>query len=230
MPNAFRGRARSSAGGAGATPEGANQPHGTHRGGPRAPRIRVQGPPLDRRSASDHGRPGDTQDVSGFRSRRAERKTSDVDFTVEEEREILRKTVRSFLDREVPRELARQLDEDRDLPLDLFQKIGALGWMGLTIDEAYGGAGGDYVDLAIVIEELSRRMAALAFIVAAPVFMCGASIGRYGTEEQKHQYLPRIADGSDRWCIALTEPGGGTDVLAMKTRATEYEPGRWRIN
>lgn len=153
-----------------------------------------------------------------------------MDFTVEEEREILRKTVRSFLDREVPRELARQLDEDRDLPLDLFEKIGAQGWMGLTIDEAYGGGGGDYVDLAIVIEELSRRMAALAFIVAAPVFMCGASIGRYGTEEQKQQYLPRIADGSDRWCIALTEPGGGTDVLAMKTRATEYEPGRWRIN
>lgn len=153
-----------------------------------------------------------------------------MDFTVEEERGMLRKAVRDFVEQEIPRVLAADLDERRDLPMEIFEKIGAQGWMGITIDEAYGGSGGDYVDLAIVIEELSRRMAALAFVVAAPVFMCGASIGRYGTEEQKQKFLPGIASGRDRWCIALTEPGGGTDVLAMKTKATEVAPGRWKIN
>jgi alkylation response protein AidB-like acyl-CoA dehydrogenase len=153
-----------------------------------------------------------------------------VDFSVEEERQSLRKAVRDFVEREIPREMVRELDENREMPLELFQKIANQGWLGITIPEELGGSGGDYIDLAIVIEELSRRMAALAFIVAAPVFMCGASIGRYGTAEQKQFYLPRMISGEDRWCIALTEPGGGTDVFSMKTKATQRDDASWVIN
>lgn len=150
-------------------------------------------------------------------------------FEESEEQSALRASVRDFVDREVPREMARQYDEAEELPDDIFKKIAAMGWMGLCIDEEYGGSGGTAHDIAIVIEELSYRMAALAFAVVSPVFMCGHTIGLYGNKEQRAFHLGGISSGEHKWAIGLTEPSGGTDALSMRTRAAKTDDG-WVVN
>lgn len=142
-----------------------------------------------------------------------------------QEEAALRASVRDFVDREMPRELARQCDEAEELPEEIFKKIAAMGWMGLCIDERYGGSGGRAHDIAIVVEELSYRMAALAFAVVSPVFMCGHTVGLHGSEEQRRFYLGGITSGEHKWAIGLTEPSGGTDALSLRTSAVRSGDG-----
>lgn len=143
-----------------------------------------------------------------------------MNFDFTEEQALLQKTVRDFVNRECPREYARTLDEKEEFPEQLWQKMAEMGLLGIAIPEEYGGSGGDIVDMVIVIEELSRGMVAAGLAYFFSTCFGGKSIGFYGTEEQKKFYLSGLAEGRFKYALALTEPGGGTDILgSLATRA-----------
>lgn len=144
-----------------------------------------------------------------------------MDFSFSEEQEMLRETFREFSAKELSREYVRWLDENRDFPPDdLLARIADLGFFGITIPEEYGGAGAGMVELCIALEELSAGSGAVALAAALAPAFGGRPISELGTEEQKTEHLPGIAGGEEKWCMALTEPAGGTDILgAIATTA-----------
>src|SRR5687767_2566433 len=105
-----------------------------------------------------------------------------MDLAFTPEQEAFRRTVREFVRRECPPEVARRCDEAKEYPLPLYRKMAELGWLGLPFPEQYGGAGGTPIDVAILIEELSRGMLAAAQVYGAVLYV-GGPIHRYGTEE-----------------------------------------------
>ncbi|MBI4012888.1 MAG: acyl-CoA/acyl-ACP dehydrogenase [Candidatus Rokubacteria bacterium] len=148
-----------------------------------------------------------------------------MDFDLAGEQTLLRETVRRFLDRECPREVARALDEEGRFPRDLYRKMAALGWLGLSIPEKYGGAGGGILDTVLVMEELARRSQALAVGYLLNICFGARTLTAFGSPEQQATYLPRIAAGEAFFCLGLTEPSGGTDALALTTRAEPRDGG-----
>jgi acyl-CoA dehydrogenase len=153
-----------------------------------------------------------------------------LSFDLSQEQRMLRKMVHDFVERECPKPVARALEESGEFPAALARSIAAAGLNGIGVPEEYGGEGGDILDQVIVCEELSRSLAGLAWMWGINVWSGAKAIVRHGTPEQKAQLLPQVANGDLRFAFALTEPGGGTDVLrAMKTRATRVDGG-WVIN
>ncbi|MFH1350259.1 MAG: acyl-CoA dehydrogenase family protein [Pseudomonadota bacterium] len=145
-----------------------------------------------------------------------------MDFQFTPEQEKLRQEIRDFAKVELTKELARQLDELEEFPLELLKKMADMGWIGIPFAREYGGAGGNEIDMVILLEELARAMIAANQVMGLCVSFSGKSIQYYGTEEQKERYLPRIIKGDLRISLAVTEPGGGTDVLgALRTEAVE---------
>jgi len=139
----------------------------------------------------------------------------DFDFTPEQE--MLRESVREFMRRECPPEYVRRCDEEHRFPSELRAKMAAQGWFGALVPEEYGGSGRGIVDVAIILEETARWGTGCDFIPTA-IFSAEA-IARYGSEEQKRQYLPRIARGEVTFAISFTEPNAGTDFAALTTLA-----------
>lgn len=131
----------------------------------------------------------------------------------------LRDTIRRFVEREMPREKARQWDRDDIYPREVVRKLAGLGVMALTVPEAHGGAGRNITATMAVIEELSKRSSA----VAVPYIMCacyaGMNIAESGSASQKAELLPRIAAGELLFSYGLTEPDVGADLASVKTRA-----------
>ncbi len=147
-----------------------------------------------------------------------------------EERELLRQTVREFVEREIPKSKANEVEQSHEFPEWLWQRMAAAGLQAVGIDERYGGAGGDIVMQMTVAEELARSLAGLVWAWGMTSFSGAKSVGLYGTEEQRERYLPGMAAGRDKWSISITEPDGGTDVLgAMKTTARRVEGG-WLVH
>lgn len=144
-----------------------------------------------------------------------------------EEHELLRSSVRRFVATELPPERVRELDEQRAWPRSLWQRLADLGWTGLMVDEAHGGAGAELSHAAVVTEELARGFASLAvdFVLAS---MMAAVIEAWGTGEQATTLLPRIASGASIVALGMTEPSGGTDVLALRTHAHQT-PAGWSV-
>ena len=137
--------------------------------------------------------------------------------------ELFRASVRSFLEAEVVPHYA-DWEEAGRTPRDIWLRAGEMGLLGTGIPEEYGGAGGDFLWDAIVIEELGR------YGLAAPAWdmhghIIAPMIAAHGTEEQKRRILPAMAAGEAIFCIGLTEPGGGSDLAALRTRATESGNG-----
>ena len=154
-----------------------------------------------------------------------------MDFRLDEEQELFRRTVRDWVEANFPKERALELEAKEDqYPYELWDKLGEDGFHAIGIPEEYGGQGGDVITQMIVARELSRSLAGLTWVWGLSSFAGGKSIGLYGTEEQKRRLLPQLARGELRFAIAVTEPGGGTDVLgAMSTYADKVDGG-WRIN
>jgi acyl-CoA dehydrogenase len=153
-----------------------------------------------------------------------------MDFDFSDEQRMLREMVHDFVERECPKLVARDLEAAGEYPAGLAEKIAAAGLNGIGVPEAYGGQGGDIVDQAIVCEELSRSLAGLAWLWGITVWSGAKAILEHGSDAQREQLLPRVADGSLTFAFALTEPGGGTDVLrAMRTRARRADGG-WVLN
>lgn len=154
-----------------------------------------------------------------------------MDFTLTLEQETFRKSVRAWVEKECPKDVALEMEKQEfDYPHDLYAKMAAAGFHGMAIDEEYGGSGGTELDQVILIRELSRSLGGQAWIWGINAFAGAKSVGYYGNEEQKRRFLPDIASGEKKFAIAVTEPGGGTDLLgAMRTTASRVDGG-WVLN
>ncbi len=154
-----------------------------------------------------------------------------MDFALTEEQESFRKMVRGWVEKECPKDVALEMErQEFQYPHELFQKMADAGFHAIAIDEEYGGAGGTELDQVILIRELSRSLGGQAWIWGINAFAGAKSVGYYGTEEQKKRFLPAIADGTNKFAIAVTEPAGGTDLLGvLKTSAVKVDGG-WKIN
>ncbi len=151
-----------------------------------------------------------------------------MDFDLEQEHELVRSTVRDFAQKRVA-PVAEELDRQGRFPYELVGELAALGLMGMTIPEEYGGAGADTVSYAIAVEELTRIDSSVAITLAAHHSLGTLPIYYFGSEEQKREWLPNLASGKGLAAFGLTEPGAGSDAGATRTRA-DLRDGRWVIN
>lgn len=141
-----------------------------------------------------------------------------MSFGLSGELEALRKSVRRFAEDEiVPR--AAEIDASNEFPMDLWQKMGALGLHGITVPEDDGGVGMGYLAHCIALEEISRASASVALSYGAHSNLCVNQISRNGTREQKRKFLPGLISGAQVGALAMSEPGAGSDVVSMKLRA-----------
>ena len=151
-----------------------------------------------------------------------------MNYDASDEQELVRRTVREFaVERVAP--VAEELDREARFPYELVAELAELGLMGLPIPERYGGAGGDTVSYAIAVEELTRIDSSVAITVAAHTSLGTMPIYLFGSEEQKREWLPRLASGERLAAFGLTEPDAGSDAGATRTRA-ELRDGQWVID
>ncbi|MFG1277260.1 isovaleryl-CoA dehydrogenase [Xanthobacter autotrophicus] len=140
------------------------------------------------------------------------------DFDLGETADMLRDTVRDFSQAEIaPR--AAEIDKTNQFPRDLWPKLGALGLLGVTAEEEYGGSGLGYLEHVIAMEEISRASASVGLSYGAHSNLCVNQISRNGTPKQKAKYLPKLISGEHVGALAMSEPGAGSDVVSMRTRA-----------
>jgi alkylation response protein AidB-like acyl-CoA dehydrogenase len=149
-------------------------------------------------------------------------------FELSGEHETFRKVVRDFAEREIGPHVA-QWDREHRLPVEIVHAMGELGLFGLVVPEEYGGSGGDFTSLCVAIEELGRVDQSIGITLEAGVGLGINPILTYGTEEQKQRWLPDLVAGRALAGYGLTEPDGGSDAGATKTRATLAD-GYWTIN
>jgi isovaleryl-CoA dehydrogenase len=143
---------------------------------------------------------------------------SGFDFDLGETADMLRDTVRSFAaDKIAPR--ADEIDRSNQFPRDLWPELGALGLHGVTVEEEYGGSGLGYLEHCIAMEEISRASASVGLSYGAHSNLCVNQIRRNGNEDQKRRYLPKLISGEHVGALAMSEPGSGSDVVSMKTKA-----------
>src|ERR1700728_525649 len=149
-------------------------------------------------------------------------------FALTDEQEQLRKEIRDFAAREIAPNVMRW-DEASEFPLEVVQKLGAMGLMGAIFPVELGGAGLGYVDYALAVEELSAVDGSIGIIVASHNSLCTNHIFVAGNEEQKRKYIPLLASGKWLGAWGLTEPGSGCD--AGSARTTLLRKGdRWVLN
>ncbi|MGA7069380.1 MAG: acyl-CoA dehydrogenase family protein, partial [Pseudolabrys sp.] len=140
------------------------------------------------------------------------------DFGLGADIDMLRKSVSGFAqDRIAPR--ADAIDRENVFPRDLWPEMGALGLHGITVEEEYGGSGLGYLEHCIAMEEISRASAAVGLSYGAHSNLCVNQLRRNGSDAQKRKYLPRLISGEHVGALAMSEPGAGSDVVSMRTRA-----------
>jgi short/branched chain acyl-CoA dehydrogenase len=144
------------------------------------------------------------------------------------EQEEFRRTVADFA-RTVVAPVAHDYDERAEFPYPVIKQMAELGLFGLPFPEEYGGMGGDYLSLCLAIEELARADSSVAITLEAGVSLGAMPVFRFGTEEQKQEWLPRLCSGQALGAFGLTEPGGGSDAGATRTTA-RLEDGEWVID
>ena len=149
-------------------------------------------------------------------------------FDLGETADAIRETVRDFSAHEIaPR--ADEIDKSNQFPRDLWPKLGALGLHGITVEEEYGGAGLGYLEHCIAVEEISRASASVGLSYGAHSNLCVNQLRRNGTDVQKRRYLPKLISGEHVGALAMSEPGAGSDVVSMRTRA-EKRGDRYVLN
>ena len=152
-----------------------------------------------------------------------------MDFSLTEEQTMLKDTIRRFMETEIPREVAVEIDEKDEFPHELLQKLCDLGFMGINVPEEYGGQGGNIIDEMIFFEEISKRLPVLAWAAGNIILYGSAIIGVNGSEEQRRKYLPRLAKGELIFAYALTEPNAGSDAASIQTKAV-LKDGHYVLN
>ena len=151
-----------------------------------------------------------------------------MDFEFTEEQAMIRTTMRDFAEKEVA-PTARENDRNEHFPADIFEKMGEMGFLGISFPSQYGGGDGDYISYCIMLEELAKADVGLAASASAHLSLCGKSIVNWGSEEQKQKYMPRLATGEMLGAFATTEPNVGSDVASIETLATT-RGDEWVIN
>jgi butyryl-CoA dehydrogenase len=151
-----------------------------------------------------------------------------MDFELTEEQELMRETARGFTESEI---VARGRENDRNgyFDLELVAKLAAQGYLGAIVPVEYGGAGLDYLTYGLVVEEIGRGDSAMRTVVSVQTSLVCSSILRFGTEEQKRRYLPKLCTGEWLACFGLTEPDTGSDAANLKTHARRTDDG-WVLN
>jgi isovaleryl-CoA dehydrogenase len=153
---------------------------------------------------------------------------SGLTFDHGEDIAALRETVQQFAQAEIaPR--AAEIDRSDQFPMELWQKMGALGILGITVEEQYGGAAMGYLAHIVAMEEISRASASVGLSYGAHSNLCVNQINRNGTAEQKARYLPKLISGETIGALAMSEPNAGSDVISMKLRA-DLKGDHWVLN
>ena len=151
-----------------------------------------------------------------------------IDHRLSEEHDALRKVVQEFAHDEVAPRIGDYYERD-EFPYEIVRQMGEMGLFGLPFPEEYGGMGGDYFALCVAIEELARVDSSVAITLEAAVSLGAMPIFRFGTEEQKREWLPRLCTGAALAAFGLTEPGGGSDAGATRTTA-RLDGDEWVID
>src|ERR1019366_7713845 len=151
-----------------------------------------------------------------------------MNFELDDEQRLVRETARDFTNNEIV-ERARENDRNEHFDLELVAKIAAQGYLGAIVPREYGGAGLDYLTYGLIVEEVGRGCSAMRTVISVQTSLVCSAILRWGTEEQKQQYLPKLCSGEWLGCFGLTEPDTGSDAANQKTRARKADDG-WVIN
>jgi butyryl-CoA dehydrogenase len=151
-----------------------------------------------------------------------------MDLELTDEQRLIRETAREFTDNEIVAR-ARENDRNEHFDLELIGKLAGQGYLGSIVPREYGGAGLDYLSYALIVEEVGRGCSAMRTVVSVQTSLVCSAILRWGTEECKQEYLPRLCSGEWLGCFALTEPDTGSDAASQRTRATRTDSG-WVIN
>ena len=141
-----------------------------------------------------------------------------LDFDLGETADMIRDTTRAFASAEIaPR--ADEIDRSNTFPRDLWPRMGALGLHGITVEEEWGGSGLGYLEHCVALEEISRASASVGLSYGAHANLCINQLRRNGSDDQKKRYLPKLISGEHVGALAMSEPGAGSDVVSMTTRA-----------
>jgi alkylation response protein AidB-like acyl-CoA dehydrogenase len=150
-----------------------------------------------------------------------------MDFTLTPEQEMVRKTARDFADREIA-PFARDWDRAEEMDQGIIKKLAEVGFLGAPLPEEYGGGGLDNISYCLIIEEIGRADSSVRGIISVNTGLVGKNVYKWGTEEQKREWLPKITSGESLGCFCLTEPNTGSDAANLETKATRDGDG-WRI-
>jgi butyryl-CoA dehydrogenase len=151
-----------------------------------------------------------------------------MDFDLTDEQRLIKETARQFTDNEIV-ERSRENARNHHFDLDLVAKIAAQGYLGAIIPPEYGGAGLDYLSYGLIVEEIGRGCSSVRTVISVQTSLVCSGILKWGTEEQKLKYLPRLCSGEWLGCFGLTEPDTGSDAANQRTRASKTDSG-WVIN
>jgi len=151
-----------------------------------------------------------------------------MDFELTDEQRLIRETARAFTDNEIV-DRARENDRNEHFDVELVRKIADQGYLGAIVPREYGGAGLDYLTYGIIVEEIGRGDSAMRTVISVQTSLVCSAILRWGTEEQKQRFLPKLCSGEWLGCFGLTEPDTGSDAANQRTRAKKTDSG-WVIN
>jgi alkylation response protein AidB-like acyl-CoA dehydrogenase len=151
-----------------------------------------------------------------------------MDFLLNKEQEVLKDSVKNFAEKEI-RPRIKESDEKGEWPEELTKKLGEMGLLGIIIPSEFSGAGYSNVDYVIILEEISKVDPSVGLVVAAHNSLCSNHINLFGNEEQKKNYLTRLASGQTLGAWGLTEPEAGSDAAALKTKAVK-DGNQWVLN
>jgi alkylation response protein AidB-like acyl-CoA dehydrogenase len=151
-----------------------------------------------------------------------------LDFELTDEQRLISESAREFCDREIlPR--VRENDRAGRFDRELARKLGEVGYLGAPVAEEYGGRGLDYIGYGLIVEQVGRADSSARTVVSVVTSLVAGSIERWGTEEQKQRWLPRLCSGEGLGCFGLTEPDTGSDAANLRTRARKTDSG-WVIS
>ncbi len=151
-----------------------------------------------------------------------------MDFNFTDEQKLIAESAREFADREILPN-ARENDRAERFDRELARKLGEVGYLGATIDEAYGGRSLDYIGYGLIVEAIGRADSSARTVVSVITSLVSTPIAQWGSEEQKQRWLPRLCSGEGLGCFGLTEPDTGSDAANLRTRATKTAAG-WSIS
>ncbi|MEE2721944.1 MAG: isovaleryl-CoA dehydrogenase [Pseudomonadota bacterium] len=147
-----------------------------------------------------------------------------LDFDLGPTADMLQQSIFDFAQAKIAPQAA-EIDQSNEFPMELWQQMGEVGLLGITVEEEYGGAGMGYLEHVLAMEEVSRASASVGLSYGAHSNLCVNQIRRNGNEDQRKKYLPKLISGEHVGALAMSEPGAGSDVVSMKLRADKVDGG-----